>query len=90
MKPCGPQTYALASLGRPARASSAPGSASIVALGDSITDGHGATTNGNDRWPDRLLDRVEPALAAPELAVAGLHVFTFNQVAETERWRVGR
>ena len=22
----------------------------VVALGDSITDGHGATTNGNDRW----------------------------------------
>ena len=27
---------------------------SIVTLGDSITDGHGATTNGNDRWPDVL------------------------------------
>jgi methylenetetrahydrofolate reductase (NADPH) len=40
--------------------------------------------------PDRLLDRVAPVLAAPELAVAGLHVFTFNQVAETERWRVSR
>jgi len=25
---------------------------SVVTLGDSITDGHGATTNGNDRWPD--------------------------------------
>ncbi len=24
----------------------------VVALGDSITDGHGATTNGNDRWTD--------------------------------------
>ena len=31
----------------------APGQ-SIVMLGDSITDGHGATTNGNDRWPDVL------------------------------------
>jgi lysophospholipase L1-like esterase len=30
------------------------GSASIVVLGDSITDGHGATTNGNDRWTDVL------------------------------------
>ena len=28
--------------------------ASIITLGDSITDGHGATTNGNDRWPDVL------------------------------------
>ncbi len=27
---------------------------SIITLGDSITDGHGATTNGNDRWPDVL------------------------------------
>ena len=26
----------------------------VVALGDSITDGHGATTNGNDRWTDVL------------------------------------
>jgi lysophospholipase L1-like esterase len=27
---------------------------SVVILGDSIADGHGATTNGNDRWPDVL------------------------------------
>ena len=40
--------------------------------------------------PDRLLDRAAPVLSAPELAVEGLHVFTFNQVAETERWRSGR
>ncbi len=32
---------------------------SIVPLGDSITDGHGATTNGNDRWPDVLAKLVE-------------------------------
>jgi lysophospholipase L1-like esterase len=25
-------------------------------LGDSLTDGRGSTTNGNDRWPDQLLD----------------------------------
>ncbi len=30
----------------------------IIALGDSITDGHGATTNGNDRWPDGLARRL--------------------------------
>ena len=30
----------------------------IVALGDSITDGVGATTDGNDRWPDRLAERL--------------------------------
>jgi lysophospholipase L1-like esterase len=31
----------------------------IVALGDSITDGRGATTNGNDRWTDRLAERLQ-------------------------------
>lgn len=37
----------------------AHGTASIVAFGDSITDGHGATTNGNDRWPDALARRLQ-------------------------------
>jgi lysophospholipase L1-like esterase len=36
-----------------------PATASIVALGDSITDGHGATTNGNDRWTDVLAQRLQ-------------------------------
>lgn len=31
----------------------------IVALGDSITDGRGSTTNGNDRWTDRLVERLQ-------------------------------
>ena len=34
-------------------------SASIVVLGDSITDGHGATTNGNDRWTDELAKKLQ-------------------------------
>ena len=34
------------------------GARAIVTLGDSITDGNGSTTNGNDRWPDRLADRL--------------------------------
>ncbi len=34
-------------------------SGAIVTLGDSITDGHGATTNGNDRWPDVLAARMQ-------------------------------
>ncbi|WP_377268006.1 SGNH/GDSL hydrolase family protein [Peterkaempfera sp. SMS 1(5)a] len=29
-----------------------------VMLGDSLTDGRGSTTNGNDRWPDQLLERL--------------------------------
>ncbi len=34
------------------------GTAGVVVLGDSLTDGRGSTTNGNDRWPDRFADRV--------------------------------
>ncbi|MGW0966647.1 5,10-methylenetetrahydrofolate reductase [Streptomyces sp. NPDC002516] len=37
--------------------------------------------------PDRLLARGAAALTAPSAGVPGLHVFTFNQIAETERWR---
>ena len=35
-----------------------PGTATAAAviLGDSLTDGRGSTTDGNDRWPDQLLD----------------------------------
>lgn len=45
------------------------GAASVVALGDSITDGHGATTDGNNRWPDVLATRLETAGAKKTLAV---------------------
>ncbi len=37
--------------------------------------------------PDRLLLGLAPAIAAPGSGVAGLHVFTFNEVERTERWR---
>ena len=37
--------------------------------------------------PDPLLRGLAPALADPVRKVAGLHVFTFNDVADTERWR---
>jgi lysophospholipase L1-like esterase len=33
--------------------------ACVVTLGDSITDGRGSTTNGNDRWPDNLARRLQ-------------------------------
>ncbi len=36
---------------------------------------------------DAFLRRLAPALARTESVVAGLHVFTFNQVAEAEVWR---
>jgi lysophospholipase L1-like esterase len=30
----------------------------VVTLGDSITDGRGSTTDGNDRWPDNFANRL--------------------------------
>jgi methylenetetrahydrofolate reductase (NADPH) len=37
--------------------------------------------------PGKLLSRTQEALTAPSAGVAGLHLFTFNQIAETESWR---
>lgn len=37
--------------------------------------------------PERFLRRLAPTLQRSESGVAGLHLFTFNQVAETEAWR---
>jgi methylenetetrahydrofolate reductase (NADPH) len=37
--------------------------------------------------PGRLVDGLAPSLADPASRVAGLHVYTFNEVARTERWR---
>jgi methylenetetrahydrofolate reductase (NADPH) len=37
--------------------------------------------------PGRLLERTGATLADPDSAVEGLHVFTFNQVRQTEQWR---
>ena len=55
--------------------------AAIVALGDSITDGHGATTNGNDRWPDVLAERLQAApgtrlLGVLNHGIGGNHLLT--------------
>jgi lysophospholipase L1-like esterase len=58
-----------------------PGAASIVALGDSITDGHAATTNANNRWTDVLAARLQHAPATRNLGVSnqgigGNHLLT--------------
>ncbi len=45
------------------------GAASLVVLGDSITDGRGSTTNGNDRWTDVLAERLQRNDATRSLAV---------------------
>jgi lysophospholipase L1-like esterase len=44
----------------------------VAALGDSITDGHGATTDGNNRWPDVLARRLQSAQATQALSVLNL------------------
>jgi lysophospholipase L1-like esterase len=46
-----------------------PDTAAVVMLGDSLTDGRGSTTNGNDRWPDRLLDRLHAQRSTARVAV---------------------
>lgn len=55
--------------------------ASIVALGDSITDGHATTTNGNDRWTDVLAERLQASPALRDIGVlnqgiGGNHILT--------------
>ncbi len=42
---------------------------SVAALGDSITDGHGATTDANNRWPDVLSRRLQADPRTPGIAV---------------------
>ena len=43
--------------------------AAVAILGNSITDGRGSTTNGNDRWPDMLSRRLRTDPATREVAV---------------------
>ncbi len=57
------------------------GAAAIVVLGDSITDGHATTTNGNDRWTDVLAERLQGSPATKMLGVlnqgiGGNHLLT--------------
>jgi lysophospholipase L1-like esterase len=41
----------------------------VVALGDSITEGFGSTVDANHRWPDFLSARFNPRFGHPRLAV---------------------
>jgi lysophospholipase L1-like esterase len=51
-----------------------PPSAAIVTLGDSLTDGRGSMTDGNDRWPDDLARRLQPNAATADVAVLNLGI----------------
>lgn len=46
----------------------------IVVLGDSITDGRGSTTNGNDRWTDFLARRLNGRAAVINQGIGGNRV----------------
>ena len=59
----------------------ASGAGVVVAFGDSITDGHGATTNGNDRWTDVLAARLQGSPATRNIGISnqgigGNHLLT--------------
>jgi lysophospholipase L1-like esterase len=71
-----------------------PKAVSVVVLGDSITDGHGATTNGNDRWTDVLASRLQASKDTRDIGVSnqgigGNHLLTDglgpNALARFER-----
>jgi lysophospholipase L1-like esterase len=47
-----------------------PGAGTVVVLGDSITDGHAATTNGNDRWTDAFAANLQSSPATRDIAVS--------------------
>jgi lysophospholipase L1-like esterase len=47
----------------------ASGGGAVVTLGDSITDGRGSTTDGDDRWPDLLARRLQASPQGRSLGV---------------------
>ncbi len=66
----------------------------VVALGDSITDGHAATTDGNDRWTDDLAKRLQADKKLRDVAVVnegigGNHLLT-NGLGESVLERFDR
>ncbi|MET8772246.1 GDSL-type esterase/lipase family protein [Streptomyces sp. NPDC004658] len=49
-----------------------PAAGSVVAFGDSLTDGNGSTPDTNHRWPDRLAERLrERRLGVLNAGIAG-------------------
>lgn len=53
----------------------------VVAFGDSITDGHGSTTNANDRWPDDMARTLQANddtrdIAVLNAGIGGNHLLT--------------
>jgi lysophospholipase L1-like esterase len=61
--------YFLAALEVRPYGGSGAGPSVAVLLGDSLTDGRGSTTDGNDRWPDLLLDRLHQREGLPGVGI---------------------
>lgn len=51
-----------------------PSSRAVVILGDSITDGRGSTTDGNNRWPDNLARRLSTNAPTAKVAVLNMGI----------------
>ena len=49
-------------------------SKAVVTLGDSITDGRGSTTDGNNRWPDDLAQRLQANAITTNVAVVNMGI----------------
>jgi methylenetetrahydrofolate reductase (NADPH) len=62
-----------------------------VGLGESVRflrKQHGIVSKfATGYTPDHLIDQLGPTVASPGNAVVGWHLFTFNDVEKTERWR---
>lgn len=51
-----------------------PSARAIVVLGDSLTDGRGSTTDGNNRWPDVLAQRLATNPPTADVAVVNMGI----------------
>ena len=67
-------------------APSASGGA-VAAIGDSITDGRGSTTNGNDRWTDYLAGRLAGNAATARTGVVNLGIGATGIALAQDRFR---
>jgi lysophospholipase L1-like esterase len=70
-----------------------PANRTVVALGDSITDGHGATTDGNDRWTDIFAAHLQAAgvkqVGVANEGIGGNHMLT-NGIGQSALERFDR
>jgi len=55
----------------------------LVAVGDSVTDGVGSTSNGNRRWPDFLARRIQLELGSNRIGVVNRGISANRMLADT-------